>query len=360
MGMKIQVQQPPISKSIQEFKSNQGAKVFLLPLEAFTDFWVNAYLVILDGYKVLIDTGSGFGDCNDQLLEKLREVSDQSDAVVDLSSIDIIFITHGHIDHYGGLPFLSEHTKASIGIHELDLRSLINPEERLNEVLQRLTIFLAKSGVPDKLSIELVGMYQLTKLNFSPVEVGFTFESIGMELGPFKILHVPGHCAGHIVIRFHDFLFSGDHILKEISPHQNPESLMRNTGLEHYLHSLKELHSFSDGINMTFPGHDGPISKLGDRINAIEGVHALRLQYIQEILRTPHTIHQVSKILFPGARGFNTLLALEETGAHVEYLYDRGILSTDSSEHTLSGNINDPIYYCLNPTIPGTDSISWY
>ena len=359
MGMKIQVEQPPISKSITEFQSNQGAKVFLLPLEAFTDFWVNSYLVILDGQKVLIDTGSGFGDCNDHLLEKIREVSGQLGESVDLSSIDLILITHGHIDHYGGLPFISERSNASIGIHELDLRALINPEERLLQIVQKLGEYCEKSGVPEEQRNELVQMYQLTKLNFLPVEVDFTFESIGMELGPFRILHVPGHCAGHVVIRLHDFLFSGDHVLKEISPHQNPESLMRNTGLEHYLRSLNSLKSWSDGISITFPGHDGPIADLGDRIKAIEGVHALRLKYIQDILRTPHTINEISKILFPGTRGFNQLLALEETGAHVEYLFDRGILSIETSEHTLHGKTNVPIHYCLNPTIPGRDEISW-
>ena len=64
-----------------------------------------------------------------------------------------------------------------------------------------------------------------------------------MRLGPFEMLHVPGHCAGHVAIRLHDVLFSGDHVLERTSPHQSPERLTLSTGLDHYLKSLEALRS---------------------------------------------------------------------------------------------------------------------
>ncbi len=41
----------------------------------------------------------------------------------------------------------------------------------------------------------------------------------------------------------------------------------------------------------------------------------------------PATVSDVTAVMYPKVRGFNTLLALEEVGAHVEYLYQHGELS---------------------------------
>ncbi|MGZ6347381.1 MAG: hypothetical protein ACXWNC_07455, partial [Anaerolineales bacterium] len=45
-----------------------------------------------------------------------------------------------------------------------------------------------------------------------------------------------------------------------------------------------------------------------------------------EFLGQPHTIAEVSRELFGRVDGYNTLLAIEEAGAHVEYLHQRGQL----------------------------------
>ena len=74
---------------------------------------------------------------------------------------------------------------------------------------------------------------------YQSVNVDITYESIGMEMGPFKFKHVPGHCAGHVVIQLHDYLFSGDHVLEKTSPHQAPEQITFSTGLDTYIKSLE-------------------------------------------------------------------------------------------------------------------------
>ena len=69
---------------------------------------------------------------------------------------------------------------------------------------------------------------------YQSVKVEITYEEIGMELGPFIFIHVPGHCAGHVAIQLHDVLFSGDHVLEKTSPHQAPEQITISTGLDTY------------------------------------------------------------------------------------------------------------------------------
>jgi glyoxylase-like metal-dependent hydrolase (beta-lactamase superfamily II) len=147
-----------------------------------------------------------------------------------------------------------------------------------------------------------------------------------MRLGSFEMLHVPGHCAGHVVIRLHNILFSGDHVLGRISPHQSPERLTLYTGLGHYLDSLNLLEKWAGGSPLTLAGHDDPIPNLPMRLVEIRRGHAARLQLILEFLAEPHTIADVSEQLFGSVNGYNTLLAIEEAGAHVEYLHQRGLL----------------------------------
>jgi glyoxylase-like metal-dependent hydrolase (beta-lactamase superfamily II) len=147
-----------------------------------------------------------------------------------------------------------------------------------------------------------------------------------MRLGPIEMLHVPGHCAGHVVIRLHDVLFSGDHVLDQISPHQSPEHLTLSTGLEHYLKSLEALESWAQGIRLTLGGHKAPIKDLPARLEDIRRLHAERLARVLELLAEPHTIVEVSRALFGDLQGYNVLLAIEEAGAHIEFLYQRGCL----------------------------------
>jgi glyoxylase-like metal-dependent hydrolase (beta-lactamase superfamily II) len=151
-----------------------------------------------------------------------------------------------------------------------------------------------------------------------------------MRVGPFEFSHMPGHCAGHVVIQLHDVLFSGDHVLDGISPHQSPEHLTLSTGLEHYLSSLDSLMGMADKVRLMLPGHNEVVTDLPKRIREIKDVHHERLEKVIKFLHNPHTIVEVSMYLFGEVHGYNVLLALEEAGAHVEYLYQRGRINIEN------------------------------
>jgi glyoxylase-like metal-dependent hydrolase (beta-lactamase superfamily II) len=299
-------------------------------MQAFPFLWGYAYLVLAeqDGiqYRVLIDSGSGFGESNNHLEVGLKTAEGLSGQDLSLPSLTHILITHGHIDHFGGLGYVRPRTPALLGIHELDLRNLTNYEERLAMVARRLEVYLFEAGVPAEQVASLIQLYMLTKNLYSSVRVDFTYEALGMHLGPFEMLHVPGHCAGHVVIRLHDVLFSGDHVLADTSPHQSPEHLTLSTGLQHYLGSLDALDRWTSGVRLTLGGHEDVITDLPKRIAEIRGLHRERLQQVLELLENPRTIADISQSLFGEVHGYNVLLALEEAGAHIEYLYQRGLL----------------------------------
>jgi glyoxylase-like metal-dependent hydrolase (beta-lactamase superfamily II) len=337
-------------QQVQTFTTSKGASIYQLPLEVFPGFWAYAYLVLVndrDGapMRVLIDTGSGFGDSNDHLEAGLKTVSEMSAKEVTFGTLTHILITHGHIDHFGGLSYVRPRTPALLGVHELDRRNLTNYEERLTVIARRLNHFFVEAGVSPRLRDGLLNMYRLSKGLFRSVLVDFTYEAAAMQVGPFHLLHVPGHCAGHVVIRLHDVLFSGDHILEGITPHQAPEHLTLSTGLAHYLQSLEILESWADGVNLTLGGHKEPVTNLPARLNDIRTLHRERLDQVLDLLAEPRTLSDVSRSLFGEVQGYNILLALEEAGAHVEYLYQRGLLAIENLSDLENTTNPIPIIY---------------
>jgi glyoxylase-like metal-dependent hydrolase (beta-lactamase superfamily II) len=339
--------------AVKSYTSSGGARIFQLPVEDFPGLWGNIYLVITEDptmgkLRALIDAGSGFGDANMQLETGLAEVSSQIGEPISLDNLTHILITHAHIDHFGGLSYIYPRTHAKIGVHELDRRVLTNYEERLTIIARRLNEFFIEAGVADEQRTNLLDLYKITKSLYRSVKVSFTYEAVGMRLGPFEMLHVPGHCAGHVVIRLQDVLFTGDHVLEHTSPHQSPEHLTLSTGLAHYLQSLDALRPWAEDARLVLGGHELPIENLPSRLDAIQELHRERLAKVLDLLKEPHTVAEVSRGLFQELHGYDALLGLEEAGAHVEYLYQRGLLGIANLVDLESGSNHSPIrYYSL-------------
>jgi hypothetical protein len=87
------------------------------------------------------------------------------------------------------------------------------------------------------------------------------------------------------------------------------------------------------------------ILDLPTRILEIKQAHKIRLDQVVEFFTVPNTIDACAQALFRDVRGYNILLALEETGAHVEYLYERGFLGVDNLVEFEHSNGPVPILY---------------
>ncbi|NIS79121.1 MAG: MBL fold metallo-hydrolase [Anaerolineales bacterium] len=321
-----------MSSPIEFYRSSGGARIYRFPLELFPILKGFAYLVIAGEIVALIDVGSGFGDSNGQLDAGITALRTQFDEKIGWEDLTHILITHGHIDHFGGLHFVRERSNAKIGIHELDFKVLARYEERVAVTAKSLREYLIEAGVDQERREGIMNMYLFNKVFFSSLTPDFTFESVGMSLGPLRMFHVPGHCPGHVVIQVDDVLFSGDHILLDTSPHQAPERLTLNTGLEHYIASLNRTHDLGAECSQTFGGHGGVMNDLRGRIDEILEVHQERLEQVSDLLDEPKTVVEVADALFPDVEGYDQLLALEETGAHIEYLEQRGYLEIANEE----------------------------
>jgi glyoxylase-like metal-dependent hydrolase (beta-lactamase superfamily II) len=315
---------------VDAYHSSNGARIYRIPLDLFPGLQGYAHILFTENIVALVDVGSGFGESNEQLEAGLEEVQDIYGESAQWTALTHILISHGHIDHFGGLPFVRERCHAPIGIHELDRPILNRYEDRLKLVAQQLSIFLIQAGVAVERQRRLMELYLFNKYLFQSTPPNFTFDEVGMQLGSILIRHVPGHCPGQVVFIVDDILLSSDHVLQNTSPHQAPEQLTLNTGLGHYLESLEKIRSLSHSVRWVLGGHEAPFQDLETRIEDIKLLHQERLGLVLDCLKEPKTIAEVSDMLFPEAHGYHELLAIEETGAHIEYLDQRGYVFVEN------------------------------
>ena len=155
-----------------------------------------------------------------------------------------------------------------------------------------------------------------------------------MLIEGMEFFHTPGHCPGQVCILIGDVLISADHILSRTTPHQAPESITHYTGLGHYLDSLRKI-AHVDGLRLALGGHEDPVEDVYGRIEAIETSHARKLNRVLDIIGEapePVTISDISKAMYPDKHGYDVLMAIEEAGAHVEYLYQHASISVANLE----------------------------
>ncbi|KAA3660730.1 MAG: MBL fold metallo-hydrolase [Chloroflexi bacterium] len=310
---------------LKHFETNTGRIIYSFPVQSFPGL-INNIMIITDGeQRILVDCGSGTPQANDELLAGITAVSEQHDPSIKFETLDTILITHGHIDHFGGLPFVRQFTDAPVGIHVLDRRVLSNHEERVVFASNRLDLFLESSGVSEKHRQELMQVYLFSKNYYRSIPVQFLLEEGTPTVGDIGVYHVPGHCPGQVCLMVDDIMLTADHILSRITPHQAPESITNNMGLGHYLDSLTKIEQVED-IRLALGGHEEEMGDVYGRIHAIKQSHDSRLNKILDICQSPKSITDISRDLFGNVLSYHVLLALEETGAHVEYLYQRGEL----------------------------------
>ena len=307
------------------FKTGSGRTIYTFPIQSFPTLVNNIY-VIDDGERpILVDCGSGMERANADLLAGFAAIGETFGRVLSLADISTVLITHGHIDHFGGLNFVRKHTDAPIGVHILDRSVLSNHAERVVFAYRRLETFLESAGVPDQRREELMSIYLFAKSYYEATPVQFLLEEGVPAVGDIGVHHVPGHCPGQVCLQVDDVLLTADHVLSRITPHQAPESITQHTGLSHYLDSLAKIETLP-GVCLGLGAHEEPIRDIPERIRAIRAAHDERLGKVVEICREPMSIVQISRALFGRVESYHVLLALEETGAHVEYLHQRGEL----------------------------------
>ena len=129
------------------------------------------YLVEADNSLVLIDAGAGKGTA--RILENIAQCGFSP------ANVSHILVTHGHIDHIGGLQELQAQTEAEVVAHERELDAIEKGNPRLTAAFWY--------GV-----------------KYRPVKVDRVIKQDGETLAlgntEFVFLHTPGHTPGSLSI----------------------------------------------------------------------------------------------------------------------------------------------------------------
>ncbi len=313
-------------QALESFTAAGGARIHRLPLRVFPDFTAYAYLVRDGDRLTLIDAGGGTEASNRDLAAGLRAAGASG-----RGDLTHVLVTHGHIDHYGGLPFLRRTTAAQIGVHALAWQPAAQHAAHVQLGAARRAVFLARAGVEEAQRAQLLATYRATGAWYESVQPDFTFEAVDMRLGRLRLLHLPGHCPGQVAVRLDEVVFLGDHLLPHIVPHLTPTELNGYGGLWQYLRSLDALLAWAGDCRLALAGHGEPIRNLPQRVMGIRARLAQRLAQTLALLSRPASVAELSARLYGAAfQGYDALLVLEKTGAYVEYLYQRGLVTLDA------------------------------
>jgi glyoxylase-like metal-dependent hydrolase (beta-lactamase superfamily II) len=147
---------------------------------------VNVFVIDDDGIA-LIDTG--LPNSAGKITTALRELGRQP------SDVRRILVTHCHPDHAGSVAELKRITGAPAYMHALDAALVRRGESRRP--------FTPSPGLLPKILFRLfIGPNQVP---IEPAEIDGDLTD-GLELpiaGGIRVIHTPGHCAGHVALLWH-------------------------------------------------------------------------------------------------------------------------------------------------------------
>lgn len=289
---------------------------------------VNCYLVD-DDPLTLVDTGPNSGKALDELGRQLRELGHSID------DIELVILTHQHIDHLGLVEIIVEHSGAEVAALGVAARRLANFAEDAELDDQFSADLMLRSGMPENVVVALQGVSRSFRgwgaraTVTRPLADGETLHLRDREL---QVLHRPGHSPSDSV--FWDaerkILLAADHLIAHIS--SNPlitrpldGSADRTQALVSYLDSLRKTREMP--IAIVLPGHGEPITDhvtlIDDRMRMTER----RKQKIWKLVcERPRTGHEIAQALWGDVAVTQAFLTLSEVVGHVDLLMNEGLV----------------------------------
>jgi glyoxylase-like metal-dependent hydrolase (beta-lactamase superfamily II) len=319
--------------------------VHSFPMGSWKDHWTSTYLVLSRHAATLVDTGTHRSE--ESMREGFEVVRRFYGEPVSLEQVDHIIITHAHFDHFGGLGFALAASGATLHAHEWDAGTISNYPQEVANGRERIRRFLHQSGMPGEQIEIFMKMHGDPKRAFPGHPVQDAFQDGARIIEGFEVIHTPGHCPGLSCIRIGDVMLLGDQVLNHVTPHQFPKIYTSGSGLLNYMNSLIKVASRSENVRLGLPSHYGDIADIEKRCMEIMAEHHQRITDLMKDLDRPKSLYQITNDYYRYRRGreitgYEQLLALEEIGAHMEYM-EETLRIVEKSPSRAPGEGSEPV-----------------
>jgi len=287
---------------------------------------VNCYL-LEDEPLTLIDTGPNSGKALDELQSQLAQHGHSID------DLELIILTHQHIDHLGLVEILVEHSGAEVAALGLAAERLANFGEDAEREDAFAVELMLRNGIPQEVAFALQSVSRSFRGWGSKAEVTRPLadgEEIAFRDRTLRTLHRPGHSPSDTV--FWDerrrVLIAADHLIAHIS--SNPlitrpldGSSQRTQALVTYIESMKKTREMPAEIVLS--GHGEPIVDHARLIDDRLAKHERRKEKIYGLIaERPRTGYEIAQAIWGDVAVTQAFLTLSEVIGHADLLLNEG------------------------------------
>jgi len=296
---------------------------------------VNCYL-IEDEPLTLVDTGPNSGKALDELQSQLAERGHSID------DLELVVVTHQHIDHLGLVEIIVEHSGAEVAALGIAAERLANFDEDAEAEDRFAVELMLRNGIPEEVTVALRSVSRSFRGWGSHVTVTRPLvdgEEIGFRDRTLQTLHRPGHSPSDTVFWDEErrILIAADHLIAHIS--SNPllarpldGSSGRPKALVTYLESMRRTREMPAEIVLS--GHGEPIVDHVALIDDRFAQHDRRKEKIYKLIaERPRSGYELAQALWGNVAVTQAFLTLSEVIGHADLLVDEGrVAEVDDGE----------------------------
>ena len=287
---------------------------------------VNVYL-IEDEPLTLVDAGPNSATSFDELQRGLAGLGHP------LEDIELVVLTHQHIDHLGLVSLVAEHSGAEVAAIDAAVPFVESYSVEAQEDDDFARDIMLRNGIPEDVVTALQTVSQAFRGWGSRAHVTRVLrdgEEMAFRDRTLRVHHRPGHSPSDTV--FHDrdrhILIAADHLLKHIS--SNPlitrpldGSGKRPQALVAYLDSLRKTREME--ADLVLPGHGDPITDHRRLIDERFALHRRRADKIHALIaERPRSAYEIARELWGNIAVTQAYLTLSEVLGHIDLLLQAG------------------------------------
>jgi glyoxylase-like metal-dependent hydrolase (beta-lactamase superfamily II) len=287
---------------------------------------VNVYL-IEDDPLTLVDAGPNSGTSFDVLTRGIAGLGHA------LEDIELVILTHQHIDHLGLVSIVASHSGAEVAAIDAAVPFVENYSSEASADDDFARDLMLRHGITEDVAAALQSVSRAFRAWGARADVTRVLrdgERIELRDRTLEVCFRPGHSPTDTVFLDADrkILLAADHLLKHIS--SNPlitrprdGSMGRSQALVTYLESLRKTREMD--ARLVLPGHGEPITDHRSLIDERFSLHRRRAEKLHRLIAArPRTAYELAQALWGNIAVTQAYLTLSEVLGHTDILLNEG------------------------------------